>query len=185
MMFNTICLKLNRDGNYSTNLALLVDTIFFYQKVKVFGHREMIVKLIQGFGEELLEELIKTERIELMIEENTIGSMSFPAGNRSKYNVNIFSADGETHDKILYKAHRQVIKNSSKNMAFSDKFAMLTKPFKYEETLINQIRNDFSNEDMLLKKLPLYVNSIVPNYEIPTDLSIEIIKDSSFGPFDA
>lgn len=47
------------------------------------------------------------------------------------------------------------------------------------------IVSDFNNVELLSKTLPLYINSIVPNFELPEKTEIEIIKDDSFGPYDA
>src|SRR5690606_23709430 len=33
--------------------------------------------------------------------------------------------------------------------------------------------------------LPLYINSMVPNFELPEKIEIEILKDDNFGPYEA
>jgi len=179
-MFNKICIKSKKINNQKIDVSFLVETMLFYGNVIVLAHRAELITLLNFFGEDLLEELIKTGRIDLRIRENILGSMAFP---NNKFNIDIFSKEGETSSRILYEAHREIVKNSTKNSAFSDKFSKITEPFKYNKDVTTQIRNDFDNEELLKKTLPIYLNQRVPNFEIPEQLEIEIIKDESFDAY--
>lgn len=181
-MFSRICIKSKELKSQKIDIAFLVETMLFYGNVIVLAHRDELITLLKFFDEDFLEELIKTGRIDLRIREDILGSMIFP---NDRYNVDLFSKKDETANGILYEAHRDVVKNSAKNSAFADKFSKITQPFRYGSDITTQIRNDFNNENLLLKSLPIYLNERVPNFDLPEELEIQIIKDNSFGPFDA
>lgn len=180
-MFDKICIKSKELNNYKMDIPFLIETMLFYGNVIVLAHRSEMITLLNFFGEDFLTELIKTGRIDLRIREDILGSMNFP---NDRYNIDLMSKKGETYSNILYQAHREFVKNSSKNISFSDKFSKITEPFKYGNDVTSQIRNDFENDTFLKKTLPIYLNTIVPSYDIPEKLEIEIIKDSSFGPIE-
>jgi len=181
-MFEKICIKSKELSNRTLDIPFLIDTMLFYRQVIVLVHKKEITKLLHYFGENLLKELIITGRIELKIRENILGSMIFP---EDRYNIDLFAGKEDNISSILYQAHREIVNNSSKNLKFSNEFSKLTESFKYNSDLTNQIIGDFENNDLLKKLLPIYVDSRVPNFELPKDLQIDIIKDNKFGPFDA
>jgi hypothetical protein len=175
-MFQKICIKSKELNHQKIDIAFLVETMLFYGNVVVLAHKEELKTLLNFFDEEYLEELIIAGRIDLRIRENILGSMIFPNG---RYNIDCFSKQGEDYSNILYKAHREgVVRNSTKNFSFVDKFAELTQPFRYDNTLTGQIRNDFNNKELLEKSLPVYIKSRYPTYQLPDNVQVEIIKES-------
>lgn len=181
-MFQKICIKSNELAQESMDVSFLVDSMLFYGKVIVLAHRAELVTLLKVFREDFLAELIKTGRIDLRVRENILGSMNFPGG---KHNVDLFSRTDETYAVTLYEAHRILNKNSSKNLSFSDEFSKITQPFKYPKEIVSEIKSSFENINLLKTLLPIYLNSHVPDFKMTGDLQIEILKDGSFGPFEA
>lgn len=181
-MFQKICIKSKELANQKIDISFLIDTMLFYGKVVVLAHREELITLLKYFGEDVLKELILTGRLELRVRENILGSMAFPG---DKYNIDLFSKKDESYSAIIYEAHRELVKNSIKNSKFSDDLSKITKAFRYAPEITEQIKEDFQNIGLLKKTLPIYIQNRVPNFELPNDLQIEIIKDSSFGPFEA
>ncbi|HTO14139.1 MAG TPA: hypothetical protein VLZ83_00075 [Edaphocola sp.] len=181
-MFERICIKDKKSENYRLDIGFLIDTILFYGKVIVIAHREELNILFSSLGENLIKELISSGRLEIKFKGNILGSMIFPDG---KYSVDTFSSQDVTLDSILYKIHRKKVNNSTKNLKFSSEFSQIITPYNYGKEVRENIVSDFNNVELLSKTLPLYINSIVPNFELPEKTEIEIIKDDSFGPYDA
>ncbi len=181
-MFERICIKDKKSENYRLDIGFLIDTILFYGKVIVIAHREELNILFSSLGENLIKELISSGRLEIKFKGNILGSMIFPDG---KYSVNTLSSQDVTLDSILYKIHRKKVNNSTKNLKFSSEFSQIITPYNYGKEVRENIVSDFNNVELLSKTLPLYINSIVPNFELPEKTEIEIIKDDSFGPYDA
>jgi hypothetical protein len=181
-MFKKICIKDKQADGYRLDVAFLIDSMLFYGKVVLLVHREEIVILLKLFGENLLNELIATGRIEVKVRENILGSMIFPDG---KYNVESWSSRDENVETILYQAHRELQNNSSKNLRFASEFSRKISSYAYPGTVRENIIADFNNEDYLTRALPVYLNSIVPQFVLPEKIEIEIVKDGQYGPFDA
>ena len=181
-MFKKICIKKKELVNQKVDIAFLVDSMLFYETVIVLVHKEELLTLLEYFGEDFLKELIVSGRLELKIRENILGSMTFP---NDKYNVELVAKQNESSSSIIYEAHRKFVNNSTKNIKFSDELSKITEAFRYSTNITEQIKLDFQNTNLLKQLLPVYIIEKISDFEIPDDLQIEIIKDSSFGPFDA
>ena len=181
-MFEKICIKKKELINQKIDISFLIDTMLFYETVIVLAHKEELLTLLKYFGEDFLKELIVSGRLELKVRENILGSMAFPNG---KFNIDLFAKEKESYSSIIYDAHRELIKDSTKNIKFSNELAKITQAFRYSTDITEQIKLDFQNIDLLKKLLPIYICERVPDFEIPDNLQIEIVKDNSFGPFDA
>lgn len=181
-MFKKICIKKKESDGYKLDVAFVIDTMLFYGKVVLLVHREEMVILLKFFGEDLLNELIATGRIEVKVRENILGPMIFPDG---KYNVELWSSPNENVETILYQAHRELHNNSSKNLRFASDFSRKISSYAYPVTVRENIIADFNNEDYLTRALPVYLNSIVPEFVLPGKVEIEIVKDGRYGPFEA
>lgn len=181
-MFERICIKDKKTENYRLDIGFLIDTILFYGKVIVIAHKEELKILFSTLGENLIKELVSSGRLEIRFKGNHLGSMIFPGG---KYNVDTFSSENVTLDSTLYEIHREQVNNSQKNLKFSAEFSKLIEAYNYGKEVRENIVTDFNNVELLSKTLPLYINSIVPNFELPEKIEIEILKDDNFGPYEA
>ena len=137
-MFEKICIKSKEFNSQKIDIAFLVETMLFYGKVQILVHKQEITTLLQFFGEDLLAELINAGRVELHVRENILGVMDFPEG---KFGVQLFSNPKETFSSILYQAHRVSVNNSTKNLAFSNKFTKIICPLCLTQDLEIQIPN--------------------------------------------
>ncbi|SDD67373.1 hypothetical protein [Pedobacter soli] len=181
-MFEKICIKSKERGNENLDVSFLIDSMLFYGNIVVLVHKAELVILLKYFGEDFLKELIQSGRLTLRIRENILGSMIFDG---DRYGIQLWAAQNETASGILYQAHREFVSNSAKNMKFSDELSKITEPFRYDTEIVDQIKSDFENEQLLKKLLPIYLTSQLPEFELPAQLEIGIVKDGSFGPFDA
>ncbi|RZL36106.1 MAG: hypothetical protein EOP00_29790, partial [Pedobacter sp.] len=181
-MFDRICIKNTETRGYKLDAGFLLDTMLFYGKVVLLVHKEELSILIKLFGENLIRELIITGRLDLRYRENILGTMIFPGG---KYSIDTFSLKDHSLDSELYQAHRMVVNNSSKNQKFANDFSKIIESFTYPQAVRENIISDFNNKRLLGTALPIYLKSIVPDFNAPEKIEIEIIKDGNFGPFDA
>lgn len=181
-MFDKICIKQTETRGYKLDIGFLVDSMLFYGKVVLLVHKEELSILIRLVGEDLIRELIVSGRLEIKYRENMLGTMIFPG---EKYNIDTFSQENSSLDSEIYEAHRITVNNSTKNHKFAKEFSKLIEPFSYPKEVRENIITDFNNEQLLKTALPIYFKSIVPQFISPENIEIEIIRDGSFGPFDA
>jgi hypothetical protein len=181
-MFEKICIKSRDNTGTKLDIAFLIDSMLFYGKTIVLAHKEELIVLLRGFGEQYLKVLIETGRLDLRIRENILGSMGFEGG---RLGIELWAGKDETYSNTLYKAHRESVRNSLSNTRFADEFSKITQPFRYEKEITDQIKADFENKELLQKLLPIYLKYHLPEFQLPEKLEIEIEKDGSFGPFEA
>lgn len=180
-MFKKICIKDKQADGYKLDVAFLIDSMLFYGKVVLLVHRQEMVLLLNFFGEDLLNELIAIGRIEVKFRGNFLGSIIL---DNEKYNIDTFSSQDENIETILYQAHRKLYNNSSKNHRFASEFSRKISSYSYPAMFRENIIADFNNEDYLKRALPVYLNSIVPEFVLPEHIEIEIVKDGQLGPYE-
>ena len=182
-MFQRICLKSEESIDQDSYIARHIDTMLFYGEVITLVQNDQLSLLLRYFGEDLLDQLIKNGRLKIFIRQNRVGSMMVPNGDQENYNVQLVSKKDETAEGVLYKSYHEIFNNSTTSLRFADKFSGVIRPFSYQPGIIDQIRNDFKDVDLLRKTLPIYLNSLVPNYYVPKELNVEIVEEASYGPF--
>lgn len=184
-MFEKVCIKSKKSGNQKIDIVFLIDTMLFYGEVNVLVYKEELATLLIYFGEDLLNELINSGRIKLYIRQEIFGVPAVPAKNGKHYGCLITHKKDESLSSILYEAHHSVIRNSTKSIAFSDRFSKITSTFSYVPEVKDHIINDFSDQLYIQKAIPELLRISIPEYNIPQDLIFEIEKDSvHIMPFD-
>ena len=184
-MFDRIFIKSKKSDGQRIDIGFLIDTMLFYGNVIVLAHKEEIKLLIKHLGPELMENLIKSGRLDLKIRMNMFSASTYPLGTKKGYNLNLMHAVEETHEGLLYSAHREIINNSTTNLKFAEKFSKITNPFEFQTSITDRIRDDFKSQSLIKKTLPLYFKEIVPSFIPPETIEIEINETEKFGPFDA
>ncbi|WP_321439063.1 hypothetical protein [uncultured Bacteroides sp.] len=184
-MFEKVCIKSKKSGNQKIDIVFLIDTMLFYGEVNVLVYKEELATLLIYFGEDLLNELISSGRIKLHIRQEIFGVPAVPVENEKHYGCLIVQKKDESLSSVLYEAHQSVIRNSTKSIAFSDRFSKITSAFSYIPEVKDHIINDFSNQLYIQKAIPELLRTSIPEYNIPQDLIFEIEKDSvHVMPFD-
>ncbi|MBN3582817.1 hypothetical protein JYB64_10515 [Algoriphagus aestuarii] len=180
-MFDKICIKTKETNNEKLDIAFLIDCMLFYGNVVVIVHKQELTTLLNHFGEDFLNELIINGKLTLKIQENILGSMS---PKSDLYSVDLFERTSESHSRILYETHRTRINNSQKNRSFSDHFSKIIEPFKYESNVVDEIRRNFKNEELLKSNLSAYLQYHYQGFEFPEKLELSIQEAKSDSPFD-
>lgn len=177
-MFEKVCIKSKKAGEQKIDIVFLIDTMLFYGEVNVLVYRDELATLLTYFGEDLLAELIDAGRIKLHIRQELFGVPAVPIKDSTHYGCLITQKKDESLSSVLYEAHRSITRNSTKNMAFSDRFSKITSTFLYIPEIKDHIVNDFFNTSYIHKAIPELLKSRIPEYKIPENLIFEIEKDS-------
>lgn len=185
VMFDKILIKSKSLNDNSLDISSIIDAMLFYNKVILLVRKEEITELIHRLGPQLLEELIKAGRIELKIQMNIFGVPMYPSEEKDRYSIGTYSIQHEkTHDRLLYSAHREIVKNSTKNLKFSEKFSKISEPYRFEPDIVDRMLEDLKSKSLIKKTLPIYFEKKVPTYKLPEKIEIEIRKAQKFQGFD-
>lgn len=180
-MFEKICIKSKELDNQKIDIAFLIEAMFFYKKVILLAHKEEIKTLLSFFGENILEELINSGRLELKVRKGSLASIKLQ-GNQS--GIYLISPTTETCESVLYQAHRELVKDSSKNSYFAKRFNDITSTFEYENEIVQHIKSDFNNNELQKELLSNYIQFNVPNFKMPSNFDVRITKDASIAQFE-
>ena len=184
-MFKRIFIKSKEKKETLLDVSFLIDCMLFYGKVYVLAYKQELTILLTTLGPGLLEELIVSGRLDLRIRMNMFGSQTYPLKGRNGFNVNLMSAVNDTHESIIYSAHKNIVRNSAKNLKYAEKLAHITEPFKFSTDVTDKIREDFVSKEIITKTLPVYFKDLVPSYDPPSDVIVDINEVEQYGPFKA
>lgn len=184
-MFEKVCIKSKKAGDKKIDIVFLIDTMLFYGEVNVLVYRDELATLLTYFGEDLLAELIAAGRIKLHIRQELFGVPAIPIEKNTHYGCLVTQKKNESLSSVLYEAHQSIICNSTKSIAFSDRFSKITSTFLYVPEIKDHIVSDFFNKSYIQNAIPKLLKSSVPEYEIPQDFIFNIEKDAKqIMPFD-
>lgn len=186
-MFDKIFIRsLNvRDNNIG--VKKLIDFMLYYNEVHLIFSPSVFVTLMTTFDEDTLCELIKSKRLILHPHEMQIGCGVHPT-LRNTYNIGLFSHAGidDVHS-LLYMYHRRnVVRNSTFNMRFADKFSPLMEMFQMGEQLNKLIALYIGRDNVLSEAAKKYVRKKWPLYkgidtiEVTTENIINGIMPDAF-----
>lgn len=182
-MFESICIKSNLSNNQKIDFSLLINAMLFYNDVNLFVHESELTLLLEKFGVELLAELINIGRIKLHIRQNTFGIASQFDENKSLYGVGCFSKNDDSVHGVLYRAHRKIVNNSSKNNKFADRFSYIVYSHSFpNEEVVKEIMDDFQSSEYLNEAVKEYLKFNYPSYclQYPLEFNVERITNNDF-----
>lgn len=81
-MFDKILIKSKTLNSSLLDISYLIYAMLFYNKVILLVHEKEIKELIHHLGPQLLEELIKANRIELKVQMNMFGVPIYSSGEK-------------------------------------------------------------------------------------------------------
>lgn len=129
-MFEKICITNKRTPDKHIDIEFLIDKMLFYKDINIILYNNDLIELIRLFGEDILAELIKSNRIKLYVETNhfqpsLVYDLSRNEGIPSHCFSILFNENTQSMDSYLYSIHRELDRNSTNNMKFADKFSSL------------------------------------------------------------
>lgn len=186
-MFEKICVKSNLGNEQTINIASLIDIMLFYGEVNVLVYEKELAALLKAFGADLLAELIRLGRIQLHIRQNLFGAANPSNNSKHIYGLGFFNKQDDSIEGILYRAHRTLIKDSTRNNKFAVRFSYIVSPLPMQTVkIMDFIKEDLKNQEYLKSATLAYLKYHYPEYVQQEDLKIQIEETTQTEfPFDS
>jgi len=146
-MFKQICIK-PTENKFPTDIGLIAENLLYYEKVNLIASTDTIPELLNNCDIGVLNELVASGKLNLLIKENVLGTMSTTLANGNIINdVALLYSDNLTVEEFIFRS----IFNSSDRRGYSKRTSKrlldIVKPIKYEDGICDLIRNDLDDED--------------------------------------
>lgn len=168
-MFDRILVKSgSRNAERLLSIRDIVDMMFYYGEVHVVVSQFELEQLLQVFGEDVLYELIKTQRLIVHPCDQHIGAVM----QNGLCSAGMFRHNYDSIEQLLYIYHRQFIRNSTDNMRFASKFSKILVEYRYPHLVQESIYKDIENDAFLSKATQTFIKQYYPEYSNSDEITL-------------
>ena len=168
-MFDRILIKSeSRSAERLLSIRDIVDMMFYYGEVHVVVSQFELGQLLQVFGEDVLYELIKTQRLIVHPCDQHIGAVM----QNGLCSAGMFRHNYDSIEQLLYIYHRQFIRNSTDNMRFASKFSKILVEYRYPNLVQESIYKDIENDAFLSKATQIFIKQYYPEYRNSDEITL-------------
>lgn len=168
-MFDRILIKSeSRNTERLLSIRDIVDMMFYYGEVHVVVSQFELGQLLQVFGEDVLYELIKTQRLIVHPCDQHIGAVM----QNGLCSAGMFRHNYDSIEQLLYIYHRQFKRNSTDNMRFASKFSKIMDEYRYPHFVQESIYKDIENDVFLSKATQTFIKQYYPEYRNSDEITL-------------
>lgn len=162
------------------SIADLVDMMFYYGEVHVVVSQFELKQLLTIFGEDVLFELITSQRLTLHPCDQHIGASRY--GDLES--VGLFRHNFQSIDELLYNFHKETIHDETENKRFAKRFSTVLTEYRYPQEINESLYGDIENEDLLSRATQVFIRQYYPNYQNIDEIQVKAkLMATSFMSF--
>ena len=180
-MFERILIKSGSNvAEHFLSIADLVDMMFYYGEVHVVVSQFELKHLLTVFGEDVLFELITSQRLTLHPCDQHIGA----SRQGDLESVGLFRRNFQSIDELLFIFHKEAIQDETENKRFAKRFSSVLTEYRYPEAINESLYGDVENEDLLSKATRVFIRQYYPSYHNIDEIQVKAdSKVTSFMSF--
>lgn len=183
-MFEAITIKSKETSGLKIDIGFLAECLLFYHSVNLLADKNTLPELLELCGIDEVRELIKRGRLNLYVREDIIGASVFPNNGGELYDLQTWSSAEITYENILNESFNKLTGSADQSKVLTNEFLYLTKPFKYNKGILDEINEDLNDKTYLAKAIASTIKFWNPNNS-PTfnDINAAYFQVGEFGPF--
>lgn len=183
-MFEAITIKSKETSGLKIDIGFLAECLLFYRSVNLLSDKNTLPEILELCGIDEVRELIKRGRLNLFIREDILGTSAFPKNGGELYDLLIWSSEAITQEKILNESFIKLTGSPDQSKVLTKEFLDLTKPFKYNIGILEEIKEDLNDKTYLAKAIASTIKFWNPDNS-PTfnDIKAAYYQTGEFGPF--
>lgn len=185
-MFEAITIKSRESSGLKIDIGFLAECLLFYRTVNFLSDRNTLPELLELCGIDEVRELIKRGRLNLFIREDILGTSAFPINGGELYDLQTWTSESVNQEKILYEGFTKLIGSADQSKLLTREFLDLTKPFKYNKGILEEIKEDLNDNTYLAKAIASTIKFWNPdNAPAFKDINATYYEAGEIGPFKA
>jgi len=177
-MFESICIRHNRDTGSRLDLGLLAEALLYYREVNVFGDQSTLTFLVRTIGPDLLLELLQSKRIKLYYWENldiVMTRTDLGYGERHRFET----ADiAQSHlQNVAPELLQDLLGKPGKARRMANRLMSFITPRFFSIDRAQQLPPELMDERALQQAVIEVLRGFVPDYPLPTPFVFRIIRE--------
>jgi len=185
-MFEAITIKSKETSGLKIDIGFLAECLLFYRSVNLLSDKNTLPELLELCGIDEVRELIKRGRLNLYIREDILGTSAFPNNGGELYDLQTWSSASKTQEIILNESFNKLTGSADQSKVLTNKFLGLTKPFKYNKGILDEIKEDLNDKAYLAKAIASTIKFWNPDISLTfKEINAAYYQAEDFGPFKA
>lgn len=173
-MFETITIKSKETTEQTIDIGFLAECLFFYRTVNLLVNKKSLPELFEFCGIDEVRELIKVGRLNLYIREDSLLAAAFPSKSGQLYDIQNWSGNALNQELMLMESFLKLTGSNELSKVLTNEFLTLTKPFKYNKGILEEINADLADKNYLAK-------AIVSSIKFSNPDNVPSFKDITAG----
>jgi hypothetical protein len=177
-MFESICIRHNRDTGSPLDLGFLAEALLYYRHVHVCGDRTTLTFLTRTLGPDVLLDLLQSNRLGLDYWENiavvlTQTSLAYQERHR-------FETADMPHTHLQHVApqlFQELLGKSGKGRRMANRLMSHITPRFFSSNRAEQPPPDLGDERYVQESVAEVIKGFVPEYPLPSPFIFKIMQD--------
>lgn len=177
-MFESICIRHNRDTGSALDLGFLAEALLYYRTVHICGDRTTLTFLARTLGPDILLELLQSKHLILDYWENlaVVMTRTDPGyGERHRFET----ADmPHTHlQHVAPELFQDLLGKSGKGRRMANRLMSFVKPRLFSSDRAQQPPSELTDEQYTREAVADVLKGFVPEYALPSPFVFKIIQE--------
>lgn len=173
-MFNKILIKSGSNvAEHFLSIADVVDMMFYYGEVHVVVSQFELNQLLKYFGEDVLYELIVSNRLIVHPCDQHIGAILTTNGYIS---LGLWSHQFKSLEELIFYFYKASANDYKENERFARKFSNVLNEYQYPKGINDSLFSDIENENLLSQSTQVFIKQYYPDYKNVEDIHLKAQK---------
>ncbi len=177
-MFESICIRHNRDSGSPLDLGFLAEALLYYRSVHVCGDRGTLTFLARTLGPDVLLELLQSNHLKLDYWENlaVVISRTDPGyGERHRFETADMPHAHLQH--VAPELFQDLLGKSGKGRRMANRLMSLIRPRLFSSDRAQQPPYELTDEQYLRDAVADVLRAFVPEYRLPSPFIYRIAQE--------
>ena len=177
-MFESICIRHNRDTGSPLDLGFLAEALLYYRRVHICGDRTTLTFLARTLGPELLLELLQSDRMTLDYWENIAIVMTrTDPGYCERHRFETADMPHTHLQHVAPELLQDLLGKSGKGRRMANRLISYITPQFFSSDRAEQPPSDLGDERYLQEAVAEVLKGFAPEYSLPSPFVFRIVQD--------
>lgn len=177
-MFESICIRHNRDTGSPLDLGFLAEALLYYRRVHICGDRTTLTFLARTLGPDVLLELLQSSRMSLDYWENIAVVMTrTDSGYYERHRFETADMPSTHLQHVAPELLQELLGKSGKGRRMANRLMSYITPRFFSSDRTEQPPSDLGDEHYVQEAVAEVLKGFVPEYSLPSPFIFKLVQD--------